>query len=78
MSPPGIGARKIQEGSRKRFGITYQASTVALEGAVMDLNIGTALSTNRPALKVPCDPPGIGAKISDNSFVRTCSDGAEK
>jgi hypothetical protein len=61
------------------FGITYTyTSTAALEGAVMDLHIGTFASINRSALKVPCSPPGIGAKVSDGSFGRTCSDEAEK
>ena len=61
--PPGIGVKKIQESSQNSFGITYIACSVALEGAVMDVHIGTTGGINSSALGVPCPPPGIGAKI---------------
>jgi hypothetical protein len=38
-------------------------SAVALECAVVDLDIYTTISTNSSALEVACSPPGIGAKI---------------
>jgi hypothetical protein len=57
--PPGIGARKIQESSQRSFGITYIGGRVALEGAIIDLNIGTTSpSINSSALEVACPPPG--------------------
>jgi hypothetical protein len=72
--PPRIRAKKIQESSPKRFGVTYIGSphcchfqhvalggTVALEDAVMDLHIGI-FSMNSSTLEVACGPPGIGAK----------------
>jgi hypothetical protein len=61
--PPGIGAKKVQESSMTRFRPTYIYGGVTLESASIDLNIGTARSTNSSALQVACGPPGIGAKI---------------
>ena len=62
MSPAGNWSEKFKEISRYRFGITYIGRSVALEGALMDLHIGT-IGINSSALKVACPPPGIGAKI---------------
>ena len=54
--------RNFKEVSENTIGITYSpGSSIALEGAVVDLDIGTA-STNSSALQVACPPPGIGAK----------------
>jgi hypothetical protein len=76
--PPGIGAKKFQESSRRKQPVTtYIASSVALEYRVVDLHIGT-IGINSTALEVACPTPGIGAKISDSFFGRTCSDGVEK
>ena len=72
--PPGIGAKEVQESSETKFGITYSGCSVALKCAVVDLDICTNPSINRSTLEVGCPPPGIGAKISDSSFDRKCSD----
>jgi hypothetical protein len=57
---------------------TYISSgAVREEYSVVDLHTGT-IGINSTALKVPCPPPGIGAKISDSSFGGKCSGGAEK
>jgi hypothetical protein len=57
--------QKVKEISQTSFGTTctYIGGSVALEGAVMDLHIGTRVGINRSALEVACGPPGIGAKI---------------
>jgi hypothetical protein len=63
--PPGIGAEKSGTSLRTDLELrsTYKvASSVALEGAVMDLYIGSK-SINSSALEVACPPPGIGAKF---------------
>jgi hypothetical protein len=73
-SPPGIGAKKsrgnknsvgitystFQERSEARFGTTY---IIAVECAVMDLDIGALNGHNSSTLEVVC-PSGIGAKTS--------------
>jgi hypothetical protein len=60
--PPGIGAKKFQEISRrKQLVTTYTGGTVALECGVVDLHIRT-IGKNSTALEVAC-PPEIGAKI---------------
>jgi hypothetical protein len=62
--PPGIGAKKVQEGSEISE-ITYSVSAVALECAAIDLHNAanvTTVSINSSALGVACPPPGIGAK----------------
>jgi hypothetical protein len=56
--------KKVQEG--EEIVITYSASNVALERAVMDLHIGV-ISINSSALEVVCSPPGIGAKKNQKS-----------
>jgi hypothetical protein len=63
--PPGIRAKKVQESSRTNLELpgTYIAKSVALEGAVMDIHIGTSVNINSSALEVACPAPGIGAKI---------------
>jgi hypothetical protein len=43
------------------YGITYMGSSVAPEGAVINLEVA-ALDKNSSSLSVPCGPPGIGAK----------------
>ena len=48
--------------SEQRFGSTYKGGGVALEGAVVDLRIGT-IGINSSALEVACGPPGHGRKI---------------
>ena len=63
--PPGIGAKKVQETSETRFRSTYSCSSVsavALERAGVDLDICIPI-THSSALKVVCDPPGIGTNI---------------
>jgi hypothetical protein len=56
--------RNFKEVSENSIGITYYVvNSVALEGAIVDLDIGTA-SINSPALQVACPPPGIGAEKS--------------
>ena len=47
----------------KQLGTTYTVCSVALEGAVMDVHIGTTGGINSSTLEVACPPPGIGAKI---------------
>jgi hypothetical protein len=47
-----------------KFWNTYIGGSVALEGAVIDLHNGIIGSMNSPALEVPCEPPGFGAKKS--------------
>jgi hypothetical protein len=70
--PPGIGAKKVQEGSRNSFVSTYIGGVVALEYGVVDLHIGITVNINSSALKVACPAPGIGAKkaqrISETRF----------
>ena len=62
--PPGIGAKKFQESSRRKQPVTtYIAGSVALEGAVVDLQNCTTVGKNSSALEVACPPPGITAKI---------------
>jgi hypothetical protein len=64
MSPPGIGAKKVQGSSETKFGITYIIQrSVALESAAVDLHIGIA-GIDSSALEVACPPPEIRAKIS--------------
>jgi hypothetical protein len=47
--------RKVQNG----LGITYvEYGSVALEGTVVDLHIGTSFSINYSALVVACGRPG--------------------
>jgi hypothetical protein len=57
--------------------MTYIGGSVALKRAVVDLHIGVPIDTsfgiNRSALKVACDPPGIGAEKS-GKFPRTASE----
>jgi hypothetical protein len=69
--PPGIGAKKFHESSRDSFGITYVGGSVALESAVINLEVAI-LNKNSSALEVACGPPGIGAKkvqeTSENRF----------
>jgi hypothetical protein len=52
---------------------TYPAGSVTLEGAVIDLYIGTPYGINSSALEVACGPPGIGAKnqgkFSENAWM---------
>jgi hypothetical protein len=55
--------QKLQEISQNSIGITYIVGSVALEGAVVDLHIGTTTGINSSTLEVACPPPGIGAKI---------------
>jgi hypothetical protein len=57
--------RNFKEASENSIGITYigSGSSVALEGAIVDLDIGTA-SINSSALQVACPPPGIRADVS--------------
>jgi hypothetical protein len=62
MSPPGIGAKKVQEISETRFCTTYMGSIVALENAGVDLGIYT-IGINPSALEVACPPPGHGRRI---------------
>jgi hypothetical protein len=59
---PGIGAKKVQESSRTNLGTYKVCSSVALEGAVVDLN-SAFISINSSALEVACPPPGIRAKF---------------
>jgi hypothetical protein len=60
--------RKIKETDQNSFGTTYMPgliiSAVALECAVVDLDICTTISAvaNSSALEVACPPPGIGEK----------------
>jgi hypothetical protein len=61
-SPPGIGAKKIQERSRKSFVSTYRAGGVALKCGAVD-HRSALMKINSSALGVACPPPGIGAKI---------------
>jgi hypothetical protein len=56
ISPAGT-LRKVQEFSADHHSSTYIESAVALEGAVMDLNIRIA-DINSTALKVGCPPAG--------------------
>jgi hypothetical protein len=67
MSPPGIGAKKVQEIYESRFRTTYIISDVALERAGVDLN-SALISINSSALEVACPPPGIGAKKVQESL----------
>jgi hypothetical protein len=59
----GNWSEKCKEVSQNSFGITYTATSVALESAVMDLHIGITISINSSALEIACPTPGIGAKI---------------
>ena len=54
MHVPQELERKFKENSRNSFGITYIVGTVALEGAVMDLNFGIISGINGSALEVAC------------------------
>jgi hypothetical protein len=72
--------RNFKEISENSFGNTYakvsssSSSLIALKGAVIDLQIGTTLGINSPALEVACSPPGIGAKqIQEISETRFCT-----
>jgi hypothetical protein len=47
---------------------TYHASAVALEDAVIDLDITTRSSINSSALEFACPPPGIEAEKSRKFF----------
>jgi hypothetical protein len=63
MWPARNLSENLKEVSRNSFGIAYLVvSNVTLEGAVMDVHIGSR-SINGPTLEVACGPPGIGAKI---------------
>jgi hypothetical protein len=62
MSPVGNWSENFKEKSQNSFGITYIGSSVALEGALMDLHISIE-SINGSALRVACPPPGSGAKF---------------
>jgi hypothetical protein len=61
--PPGIGAKKNQESSRKSFVSTYIGGVVALEYGIVDLHIGITDNINSSALEVACPPPGIERKF---------------
>jgi hypothetical protein len=58
-SPPGIGAKKVQEISENKIIITYIEGSVALEHAVVNLHIGI-ISINSSTLEVACSAPGHG------------------
>jgi hypothetical protein len=58
--------QKLQEISQNSFGITYTVGIVALEGAVVDLHIGTTLSINSSALKVACPRRELERKFEIN------------
>jgi hypothetical protein len=67
MWPAGNWSRKVRENSQNSFGMAYNGgNSVALEYAVVDLHIGTRLSSNSSTLEVACPPPGIGTKFEKN------------
>jgi hypothetical protein len=54
--PPEIGAKKVQEISRRKQPVTtYKEGMVALEYGVVDFHIGTT-GINSSALEVACPP----------------------
>jgi hypothetical protein len=52
MFPAGNWSEIFKESSRNSFGITYMDGMVALEGAVMDLDIGTKIRINSSGLEI--------------------------
>jgi hypothetical protein len=65
--------RKFKVNSLESFGTTYNASAVALKGAVVDLD-SALIHTDSSALEVACPPPGIGAKkVQETSETRFCT-----
>jgi hypothetical protein len=56
--PPEIGAETSGKFSEQLWN-TYRQGSVAQEGAVVNLHIGTT-GINSSALKVACGPPEIG------------------
>jgi hypothetical protein len=66
MSPAGNWSEessgKLLLGPTWNYLGTYIAGSVTLEGAVMDLCIGTS-GRNSTALEIACGPPGHGEKF---------------
>ena len=58
----GNWSENFTENPQNSFEITYVDGSIALEGTVVDLDIGN-IGINSTALEVACPAPGIGAKI---------------
>jgi hypothetical protein len=62
MSPAGNWSENFKEMSRNLIGIAYILGSAVLEGAAIDLHVGTP-GIDKAALEVACPPPEIGANI---------------